>query len=124
MHDARRMGIVAATRYVLSISTNVILIVASACGYYFLAGVQTFGVEFVRQQYGVGQVLANLLMLLIGAGALIGVLVSGRLSDRLLRRGYLNSRILVTRRRGRGHHRGVHPGPSRSQRGDGPAVPA
>jgi MFS family permease len=94
--DARRMGIVAATRYILRIRTNVILIVASACGYYFLAGVQTFGVEFVREQYSVGQVLANFLMLLIGAGALIGVLLSGRLSDNLLRRRYLNSRIMVS----------------------------
>ena len=93
--DAAKMGIVAATRYILRIRTNVILIVASACGYYFLAGVQTFGVEFVRDQYGVGQVLANFLMLLIGAGALVGVLLSGRLSDRLLHRRYLNGRILV-----------------------------
>jgi MFS family permease len=74
----------------------VILIVASACGYYFLAGVQTFGVEFVRDQYSVGQVLANFLMLLIGAGALIGVLLSGRLSDYLLHRRYVNARIVVS----------------------------
>ncbi len=94
--DARRMGIGAATRYVLSIRTNVVLIVAGACGYYFLAGVQTFGVEFVREQYGVGQVLANFLMLLLGAGALIGVLVSGRLGDLLLHRRFLSGRILVS----------------------------
>ncbi|HUA96140.1 MAG TPA: MFS transporter [Acidimicrobiales bacterium] len=94
--DARKMGIVAATRYVLSIRTNVILIVAGACGYYFLAGVQTFGVEFVRDQYSVGQVAANFLMLLIGAGALVGVLVSGRLGDSLLRRRVINGRILVS----------------------------
>jgi sugar phosphate permease len=80
---------------VFRIRTNVILIVASACGYYFLAGVQTFGVEFVRDQYSVGQVLANFLMLLIGAGALVGVLLSGRISDGLLRRRYVNGRILV-----------------------------
>ncbi len=94
--DARRMGIVTATRYVLSIRTNVVLIVAGACGYYFLAGVQTFGVEFVRDQYNVGQVVANLLMLLIGAGALVGVLVSGQLGDSLLRRRVINGRILVS----------------------------
>ncbi|HEX4217864.1 MAG TPA: MFS transporter [Acidimicrobiales bacterium] len=93
--DAKRMGIISATRYILRIRTNVILIVASACGYYFLAGVQTFGVEFVRDQYSVGQVLANFLMLLVGAGALIGVLLSGRLSDLLLRRRYVNGRILI-----------------------------
>jgi sugar phosphate permease len=94
--DARKMGIGAATSYVLSIRTNVVLIVASACGYYFLAGVQTFGVEFVREQYGVGQVLANFLMLLIGAGAVVGVLLSGRLGDSLLKKRYLNARIMVS----------------------------
>jgi MFS family permease len=94
--DAAKMGIVAATRFILRIRTNVILIVASACGYYFLAGVQTFGVEFVRDQYSVGQVLANFLMLLIGAGALVGVLLSGRLSDYLLHRRYVNARIVVS----------------------------
>jgi MFS family permease len=93
--DGKRMGIIHATKFVFRIRTNVILIVASACGYYFLAGVQTFGVEFVRDQYSVGQVLANFLMLLIGAGALVGVLLSGRISDGLMRRRYVNGRILV-----------------------------
>ncbi|HWF23042.1 MAG TPA: MFS transporter [Acidimicrobiales bacterium] len=93
--DGKRLGIIEATKFVFRIRTNVILIVASACGYYFLAGVQTFGVEFVRDQYSVGQVLANFLMLLIGAGALVGVLLSGRISDGLLRRRYVNGRILV-----------------------------
>src|SRR5262249_49704651 len=34
---ARRMGLVTATRYVLRVRTNIVLILASACGYYFLA---------------------------------------------------------------------------------------
>ena len=66
-----------------------------ACGYYFLAGVQTFGVEFVHAQYHVNQVLANLLMLLVGGGAAAGVIVAGPLSDRLLRNGHLKGRIQV-----------------------------
>jgi MFS family permease len=89
------MSLLAATRYVLRVRTNVALIVSGACGYYFLAGVQTFGVEFTRQQYHVGQVLANLLMLVVGGGAVAGVLVAGPLGDRLLRRGQLNGRIHV-----------------------------
>jgi len=93
--DVRRMNIVAATRYVLSIRTNVVLIAASALGYYFLAGVQTFGVEFTKEQYGVGQALANLLLIVIGVGAVGGVLTGGALGDRLLRRGRLNGRLLV-----------------------------
>ena len=44
--DARRMRLWAAARYVLRVRTNVVLIAASSCGYYFLAGVETFGSEF------------------------------------------------------------------------------
>jgi predicted MFS family arabinose efflux permease len=58
--------------------------------------VQIFGVEFVKGQYGLGQVKANALLLVVGAGAIVGVLGGGALSDRLLRRRYLNSRITVS----------------------------
>lgn len=89
------LGLLGATRYVLSIRTNVILIVAGALGYFYLAGVETFGVEFVTKQYRVNQVLADALLLVIGAGAVAGVLLAGRLGDRFLARGHLNSRIVV-----------------------------
>jgi MFS family permease len=91
--DPRRLHLIAATRYVLRIRTNVVLIAASACGYYFLAGVQTFGSEFAKDQYGINQALANLLLLLVGAGAVGGVLVGGATGDALLRRRHLNARI-------------------------------
>lgn len=94
--DPRRLGILAATRYVLRIRTNVVLIIAGACGYYFLAGVQTFGMEFVTKQYHLSQFLASLLMIFVGAGAVGGVLVAGRLGDRLLQRGVLSARVLVS----------------------------
>jgi MFS family permease len=90
-----RMGLVSATRYVLEVRTNVALIVSSACGYYFLAGVQTFGVEFVRGDYHVNAALANLLMIAIGAGAVVGVVAAGPLSDAMLQRGRLRSRVMV-----------------------------
>ncbi|MHB8438023.1 MAG: MFS transporter [Acidimicrobiales bacterium] len=91
----RRIGLVNAVRYVLGVRTNVALILSSACGYYFLAGVQTFGVEFVRKQYHVNAALANLLMLAIGAGAALGVITAGPLSDAWLRHGRLRARVLV-----------------------------
>lgn len=94
--DPRRLGVYAAARYVLRIKTNVVLIAASACGYFFLAGVQTFGVEFTTRQYGIDQALANLLLLVVGAGAIAGVLIGGTLGDFLLHRGILNGRILVS----------------------------
>ena len=91
--DLRRFNIVAAARYVLSVKTNIFLIASSACGYYFLAGVQTFGSEFAKEQYSINQALANLLLLVIGAGAVAGVLAGGWVGDALLRRGRLNARV-------------------------------
>jgi MFS family permease len=94
--DPNRMGLLAATRYVLRIRTNVVLIIASAAGYFFLAGVQTFGVEFVTRQYGIDQALGTLVLLVVGAGGVVGVLAAGTLGDRLLRRGYLSARVVVS----------------------------
>ena len=92
---ARRMNLLRATRYVLRVRTNLILIAASACGYYFLAGLQTFGLEFSREQYGIDQALASSLLLVIGVGSLAGVLAGGTLGDLLLKRGLLNARVWV-----------------------------
>jgi MFS family permease len=94
--DPRRMGLLSAARYVLSIKTNVALILASAGGYYFLSGVQTFGVEFVTKQYGIAQALSTLVLLAVGAAGVLGVLAGGALGDFLLHRGFLNGRILVS----------------------------
>jgi len=93
--EARRMGLVRATGYVLRVRTNVVLIAASACGYYFLAGLQTFGLEFSKDQYRIDQPLASTLLLVVGAGALAGVLFGGAIGDYLLKRGLLNARVLT-----------------------------
>jgi MFS family permease len=93
--DPGRMGLIQATRYILRVRTNVVLILASAGGYYFLAGVQTFGVEFVTRQYGIDQALGTLVLLVVGGGAVVGVLAGGSIGDLLMRRGYLNGRIIV-----------------------------
>jgi predicted MFS family arabinose efflux permease len=92
---ARRMGLVHATEYVLRVRTNLVLIAASACGYYFLAGLQTFGLEFSKDQYGINQATASSLLLVVGAGALAGVLFGGAVGDWLLKRGFLNARVMT-----------------------------
>ena len=51
--------------------------------------------ELVHQQYNVNQALANLLLLVLGVGAVIGVLVGGRLGDAMLKRRFLNCRVFV-----------------------------
>lgn len=84
-----------ALRYVLSVPTNRLLIVGSALGYFFFSGVQTFAVIFVRDRFGVGQGVASSLLVVVGVGAVAGVLVSGRVSDALIDRGHLTARPLV-----------------------------
>jgi predicted MFS family arabinose efflux permease len=94
--DPRRLGLPAAVRYVLRVRTNLVLIIASACGYYFMAGVEIFGTEFAKAQYHINQVLANFALLIIGVGAVAGVLAGGAAGDALLRRRHLTGRIIVS----------------------------
>jgi predicted MFS family arabinose efflux permease len=84
-----------AVRYVLSVRTNVVLIIASALGYFYFSCLRGFGVEFVQKHYGVGQSTSSLVILLLGTGALAGVLSGGRIADRLRARGRLCARIEV-----------------------------
>ena len=84
-----------ATKYVLSVRTNVLLIVASAVGYFFFAGLHTFAFELVRDRYRVGRGELTALVPIIGIAALAGVNLGGRWSDRLGRAGHVTARVIV-----------------------------
>jgi predicted MFS family arabinose efflux permease len=81
--------------YVLHIPTNLILITASALGYFFFAGLRTFGVEFMNGWFGLGHSSAIGMTVLFGLSGLVGVLIGGRLADHLLARHYLSARVMV-----------------------------
>jgi predicted MFS family arabinose efflux permease len=93
--DPRQMSLSAAIRYIMSIPTNVLLIIGSSLGYFFFAGLQTFALVFMKGHYRVGQATAELVLVLLVGGAMIGTLVSGRLTDALLQRGFLEARVWV-----------------------------
>lgn len=82
-------------RYVLSIRTNVVLVVASSFGYFFFTGLSTFGVALLCGRFQIGQAVATLLIYVLGAGALIGVLSTGRIADWLTARGHISARMVV-----------------------------
>lgn len=84
-----------AIRYVLSVRTNVILIVASTLGYFFFAGIRTFALVLTRHRFHLGQATATSLVAVIGVGSLFGLIAGGHLTDRLRQRGWLDARILV-----------------------------
>ncbi len=79
----------------LRVRSNRLLIASSALGYFFLAGLRTFAVLFTRGHFSVGQVVASVLLAVIGAGAAIGTLLGGRICDRLIGRGRIDARLLV-----------------------------
>jgi MFS family permease len=93
--DPRTMSLGAAVRYILRIPTNILLIIGSSLGYFFFAGLQTFAVVFVRGHYHASQATATLVLGLLVLGALVGTLVSGRVTDALVRRSRLESRVWV-----------------------------
>lgn len=93
--DPESMSLWRATRYVLSVRTNLVLIIASSLGYFYFTGVSTFGLVYFQERYHVAHGLATLLIMLLGLGGLAGVIVGGRLADRWLSDGKVNSRIIV-----------------------------
>jgi len=93
--DPARWSLGRAVRYVLSVRTNVALIIASGLGYFYLTGLRTFAVVYIRSRFGIGQSTASLLLVVIGAGAIAGVLLAGRGADRLVARGIITGRMLV-----------------------------
>ncbi len=84
----------AAVRYALGVPTNALLIVASSLGYFYLNGLRTFAVLYIRGQYGLNQGVATVVVLLVGGGVLTGVVFGGRAADRLTQRR-LTARLTV-----------------------------
>jgi predicted MFS family arabinose efflux permease len=81
--------------YVLRVRTNLVLIVASGLGYFYFTGIQTFALVYFRRRYSLDQSLATLLLVVIGLGAVAGVLAGGRLADRWIRERRVNARVVV-----------------------------
>ena len=93
--DPGRMSILQAVRYVLMVRTNVAIIVASSLGYFFLAGLRTFAVIFIRGHFAIGQTLTILLIGVVGTAAVAGLLLAGRIADREIGRGRISARVVV-----------------------------
>ncbi|WP_344129638.1 MFS transporter [Luedemannella flava] len=79
----------------LHIRTVRVLIVASAVGYFFFAGLRTFGLVFIERRFAVGPVQVSGLVPVIGVGAILGTMAGGRVADALLNHGHRAARIMV-----------------------------
>jgi MFS family permease len=93
--DPNDMTLGRAIRYTLQIPSNVMLILSNSLGYFYFAGLSLYAITFVMGHYKVSQVMANFALVLLVLGALAGTLVAGRLSDSLVRRGFVEARVLI-----------------------------
>jgi MFS family permease len=91
--DATRMGLADSVRYIVSIPSNLLMIIGSSLGYFYFAGLQTFALLFVKGHYHASQATAELALALLVVGAIVGTVAGGRLTDMMLRRGYLEIRV-------------------------------
>ncbi len=82
-------------RYVLKIRTNVLLMLAIALGYFYFTGIRTFGIVFMRGWFHLDQTAGTEILVGIGIGAIIGVVVAGRVADWLIKTNHPRGRIWV-----------------------------
>lgn len=69
------------------------IIVASAVGYFFFAGLRAFAIVLAVRHYNLPAGLIVVIALAVGATGLAGTLLGGRLADRQLARGRLTARV-------------------------------
>jgi sugar phosphate permease len=93
--DPQSMSLLAAVRYIVAIPTNALLIASSALGYFFFSGLLTFMVVFMKGHYRIGQAEVTLVLLLLVIASVIGTLVSGRITDAMVRAGRVEARVWV-----------------------------
>jgi predicted MFS family arabinose efflux permease len=84
-----------AVKYVLTIRSNVYIILASALVYFYVAGLQAFIVVFLRGRYDFDQNTATLLLLTVGIATVTGTLIAGPLSDRWIGSGRIAARPML-----------------------------
>lgn len=69
------------------------VLLSGSIGAYYLAGASAFSVLFAVAHYGVSNLVADLALLTIGAGAVLGISYGSRVSDRLSREGRPSARL-------------------------------
>ncbi|MEP6981314.1 MAG: MFS transporter [Nakamurella sp.] len=84
-----------AVKYVLTIRSNVYIILSSALLYFYVAGLQAFIVVFLRGRYDFDQNTATLLLVTVGIATVTGTLIAGPLSDRWIGRGRISARPML-----------------------------
>lgn len=82
-------------RALLTIRTNLVVLVAESIGNFFYAGAASFAVLFISERYHLTNATVDALAPALAVGVIAGILVGGRLGDRLTRRSGGEERVVV-----------------------------
>lgn len=93
--DPRKKSVWWVVVYLLRIPSFRLLVIASALAYYFFAGFRAFSMLYFTRHYHLSHHVVSSLVLLIGLFTIAGVVLGGRLSQDVLKRGRLSARIVV-----------------------------
>ncbi len=93
--DPGHLGLFGTIAYLLRIPTYTLLIIASALAWYFFSAVRAFGMIYFTQHYGVSRATLGWVVVLVGVGAIVGGVASGRIAEWLLERGWPRIRIIL-----------------------------
>lgn len=81
--------------YLFKLPTYLLLIVASSLSYYYFAGVRAFGMIYFTAHYGLARSVVSVLVLLVGGGGVVGLIMGGRLAERLRENGMISARVVL-----------------------------
>lgn len=93
--DPAKVPIHRAIKYLLKIPSNVALIVASALGYFFFAGLKLYATRFIGLQFDLANAVVSVIFPLLGIGAILGMVFGGRIGDWLVSKGKFSGRMVV-----------------------------
>ncbi len=81
--------------YLVRIPTYLLLVFASALVYYFFGGIRSFGMVYFAPHYHVSRSVFSALVVIVGIGAILGLVLGGRLSEWLSRKWGLRARVVL-----------------------------
>lgn len=82
-------------RLLVTIRTNLVVLIADSIGNFFYAGAASFAVLFISERYRMSNASVDALAPLLAAGVIAGILVGGRVGDRLTKRSGGGRRVVM-----------------------------
>jgi MFS family permease len=88
-------ALAAVLKRLVTIRTNVIVLISDSVGNFFYAGAASFAVLYITERYGLSNSLVDALAPVVALGVIAGILTGGRVGDRLTRKKGGSRRLVV-----------------------------